>query len=410
MSKWSHYFTKSSDEINLNSGTLSQSPDQVIEAKFNYYREYEKNTTQSLLNTWEKLWNTQQKLATWFNGNPNDFFLRHNITEALNDLILGLPIQTGEIAYTDLEYGAIINICKLKAQKENLSLRKLDLSHYLFSSNQMTSEKAGSLAVDWIISQLSTQTRLLLVSHVMTLNGLTIPIEILAQETQKRGIFLVVDGAHAIGALPLDFSKFKNVSAYTGNLHKWMMAPKGTGFGWLNPEWQSQLQPLNGSWTVFESRREYSKFANGSHFPTMMLTSHCQDFSSWFAISETLKFWKEEGEENIRTQINTFKKRIRASFEDALGWECVSPQKESWGPLTAFRAPQKLIEQYGENLNFGIFNNFKIQISTPVPPQQKSTEKTSNLTKANYFIRFSPHIINTEEEILRAVEIFRTKV
>lgn len=63
----------------------------------------------------------------------------------------------------------------------------------------------------------------------------------------------MVDG-HALGALELNFNLYKKVSAYAGNLHKWMMAPKGTGFGWLNPQWQNQYQPISGSWTTFETK------------------------------------------------------------------------------------------------------------------------------------------------------------
>ncbi|HPI40862.1 MAG TPA: aminotransferase class V-fold PLP-dependent enzyme [Pseudobdellovibrionaceae bacterium] len=395
MQNLSSFFKKNSDVINLNSGTLSQSPTSVIEAKFKHFLNYEENTTLSLFTTWQKLWNVQKNFAQFLQANPQDLFFRHNVTEALNELILGVPMEAGEIAYTDLEYGAIINICRLKAQKENLELRKLPLSDYLFSSQLMTTKEAGDEAVSWILKQLKPHTKLLLVSHVMTLNGLILPIEKLAEETNKRGIFLVVDGAHAVGALDLNFNLFKNVSAYAGNLHKWMMAPKGTGFGWLNPHWQNQYQPTSGSWTTFESKSEYSQFGEGSRFALTMLTSHCQDFSSWFAIEETLQFWKQIEASKIRQHINTLKNQIRNDFE-ALDWICISPLENSWGPLTAFQAPKGLLQKYGSSLTLNLLKELKIQISTPVSPNQE------------IFLRFSPHIINNPEEISKAQQILKS--
>lgn len=84
----------------------------------------------------------------------------------------------------------IINICRLKAQKEKLDLRKLPLSEFLFSSQFMTTKNAGDEAVSWIIEQIKPNTKLLLVSHVMTLNGLVIPIENSPRKPTKEGFIL----------------------------------------------------------------------------------------------------------------------------------------------------------------------------------------------------------------------------
>ncbi|MBK7960374.1 MAG: aminotransferase class V-fold PLP-dependent enzyme [Bdellovibrionales bacterium] len=394
--KFEKYFRPEPSVIYLNAGTLSRVPVPIMDAKLEYLRTYEINPTRSLISTWGQLWTTQKKFADWLGVEAKDLFLRSNVTMALNDLILGFPLKTeDEILASDLEYGAIINICRLKALNEKASLRLLPLAEYLESLGPLHLVSAGDLLVDYFVSQITPRTKMLLVSHVMSLNGLVVPIEKLAEETARRGIYLVVDGAHALGALPLNGNSFSNVDAYAGNLHKWMMAPKGSGFAWVHPRRQAELRPLQGSWTVFETPQFHEEFAPGYRFASQMLHSSCQDFSSWFAIKDACEFWDQVGPDSIRSRINHLKNKIRHGLRE-LGWQDLTPSGKDWGPLTSFAAPDIILRKYGNNIIQGLLQDFGIQIHAPPSPRGQIT------------IRFSPSLHNSDEDIDRALKVFKT--
>lgn len=380
------YFNLPEDEIYLNSGTLSISPRVVQEAVVHHLLEYDRNPTRALIGTWEKLWEVQKGLASFLGADPRDLFLHHNVTEALNDLILGIPLPAGgEIAVTDLEYGAIVNVCKLRAIREGYQLRAIEVPFSPASGDELISK---------IVSQLKPDTRMLLVSHVFTGNGLILPLAELARITRERGIVLVVDGAHAVGAIDVDFSKLADVDLYAGNLHKWVMGPKGTGFGWVSPRHQEALQSLRAGWTTFEIPPQYAAFGEGRLFTLRFLRSSCHQFAPFFALKETFEFWKQHGRERIFTAKRALDERLHAGMIQN-GWKSISPSRESGlcGPLLSYDLPVQ--GPFGDNWPawmHSMSTTEKLQVITPP-------------VKGKFRLRLSPNIYNTQGEVDRSVAL-----
>src|SRR5207344_3061991 len=114
--------------------------------------------------------------------------------------------------------------------------------------------------VDAAIKAMSSRTRLFFFSHVLSPTGLVLPAERLCVEARKRGILTVVDGAHAPVMIPLDVSAV-GADFYTGNCHKWMLAPSGAGFLVVRPGNEDRLEPLHVSWGY---RPEQQRIWDGS--------------------------------------------------------------------------------------------------------------------------------------------------
>src|SRR5688500_10093419 len=114
-----HEFDLDPDLIYLNSGTHSIVPRRVLDAVQRHQRHFERNPTANLFGVAERLWATQKGLAGFLGVRAEDLFLRANITEPIAEFILGVPLAEGEILTSDLEYGAIANICRFRAEQDS---------------------------------------------------------------------------------------------------------------------------------------------------------------------------------------------------------------------------------------------------------------------------------------------------
>lgn len=376
--------------INLNNGTLGLSPDIVIDQQKAELELMERNTSYSLGSSWARLAKIQEQLATFLKAKSEDLFLRPNITLVLNELILGLKLpENSEILTSNFEYGAIVNILKLKSQKERHSLRIADFSFLLEES--ITEDQV----VEKIVSLISAQTKLVLVSHVYTGNGLCLPIRKLAKALRQRDIYLIVDGAHAPGLINLNIQNdFEDLDFYSGNLHKWVMGPKGTAFGWVHPRLQEQTSPLFASWTTFPEVPEVMKYfsAQGS-FASRMLWAHSQSFPAYFALESTFKYWQLYGADFIYSEI---KKRAEY-LEKTLLEAGLKPLKSVQNPLGSALLSydlQLFPKAQFEHL-FLKGSNPLIQVGLPHIPGYR-------------VLRLTPHIHNTQKDLDIAASFLRT--
>ena len=97
--------------------------------------------------------------------------------------------------------------------------------------------------VEAFIAGVSPRTRLALVSHVTSPSGLVLPIESIVRELGRMGVDTLVDAAHAPGMVPVDLDAL-GAAYWTGNGHKWLCGPKGTGMLWVRADRRDAIHPL----------------------------------------------------------------------------------------------------------------------------------------------------------------------
>ena len=101
--------------------------------------------------------------------------------------------------------------------------------------------------VDELFAGVTDRTRVIFFSHLTSPTALIQPAELICARARERGILTIVDGAHAPGHIPLDLPAL-GADIYAGNNHKWLCAPKGSGFLWVRPEQQEWIEGTTVSW------------------------------------------------------------------------------------------------------------------------------------------------------------------
>jgi len=116
--------------------------------------------------------------------------------------------------------------------------------------------------VEAITAAAGPRTRLALFSHITSATALVWPVDRIVAALAERGIETLIDGAHAPGQVPVDLGALERLGLtyYTGNCHKWLCAPKGSGFLWVRPDRQHTIAPLVVSHAANTGRQERSYF------------------------------------------------------------------------------------------------------------------------------------------------------
>lgn len=183
---------------------------------------------------------TKLTLADFVGTSPVNLALVDNATYGMNVVAHSFPLQSGdEVLLTDHEYGAVLRIWERACRRANIAAPKIaELPFPIEAAEQI---------VDTLFRQVTTRTRLLVVSHVASATAVILPVEKICAEARRRGIAVCVDGPHAVAQLPLDIDNL-GCDFYTVSCHKWLSAPFGSGFLYVAPPWQPKIEPPILSW------------------------------------------------------------------------------------------------------------------------------------------------------------------
>lgn len=348
---------------------------------------YEENPTLRMYESWGKLWDVQKMIAPHFGADPKNFFFRSNVTQPLNEFILGVSLPEGsEILTSNQEYGAVANICRLRAERDHLKLKTFKMP---------SREEIRNIAAEEIVARITAafgpKTRLLVISEIFTGNGIRLPIEEICREARNHGILSVIDGAHSPGYLDLKLEN-SECDYYAGNLHKWWMGPKGTGFGWIRRESFQFLKPIHAGWISYELAEPLASFGEGDLQAIRTLMLGCQDFSPFFALPAALEFWNEIGKKTILNRKRELDRFLIQEADHHLKlFRHASNDPRLEGPMHAFLLPKTFAKMEYISIIRSILEETGVQVSV--------TQIDREL-----YLRLSPHIYNTKEEIRTAIE------
>jgi selenocysteine lyase/cysteine desulfurase len=287
------------DRINLNCGSVGCTPIPVLHAMIDHllssetFREpeypwfgYEEN---------RRLRELRDALATFLHCQRDELALVRNATEGNNVVCNGLDLKPGdEVLLTDQEHPGGRCCWEQKAARFGIKLNFVKLPKPPAVTDEI---------VDGFVKALTPATRLLAFSHITTVTGLVLPVKQICQVARQRGILTHVDGAHAIGQVPLDLHDL-DCDFYVTSPHKWLLAPKGTGVLYIREELQQRLwvNIASSDWRNYE-RKAY-RFSN---FGTSNL-------SVMVGFKAALDFFQTLGVERIYRRIHELAGSVREAI------------------------------------------------------------------------------------------------
>lgn len=118
--------------------------------------------------------------------------------------------------------------------------------------------------------------------HITSSTALLFPIKKMIEECRKRGVLVLIDGAHAPGQVEINLEDLCP-DFYVGNFHKWLYTPRGCAFLWVHSDHQSWCTPLVTS-------RQYN---NG--FQIEFCVQGTRDDIPYFLVPDAILFLKELG-------------------------------------------------------------------------------------------------------------------
>lgn len=254
----------------LNHGSFGACPRPVLDAQQGLREELEAQPMRFMAGLEQRLDGARAALADFVGAEAEDLAFVPNATTGVNAVLRSLRLEPGdELLTTDHAYGACANALRFAAERAGASVVVARVPFPLAEPAQVT---------EAIASAVTDRTRLALIDHVTSPTALILPLEEIARALHARGVEVLVDGAHAPGMLPLDLRALTAAGCtyYTGNLHKWVCAPKGAAFLHVRRDRQPEIRPVTIGHGATSGRRDRSGFLvefdwPGTHDPSAIL-------------------------------------------------------------------------------------------------------------------------------------------
>jgi isopenicillin-N epimerase len=244
----------------------------------------------------------KQTVARWLGMEVADFGFVSNATEGINAVLRSLDFAPGdELLTTSHVYNAVRQAMKYVAGRTGALYRELDLPPASTAASDEADESGAAARAsdapsarysaqaiaDAVIGAVTDRTRLVVIDHITSPTALVFPVEQIVAACARRGVDVLVDGAHAAGMIAQLNVPAIGAAYYAGNLHKWACCPKGCGFLWVRPDLQPRVHPVTISHHLGEGlAREFG-------------WQGTRDISAWLAAPRALAFMNELGWDRV---------------------------------------------------------------------------------------------------------------
>lgn len=229
-------FTVSPGIINLNNGGVSPAPKTVQDAMKRYY---DLSNEAPSYYMWRILDQGREplrrNLASLAGCSPEEIAINRNSSEGLETVIFGLQLKAGdEVVGSKQDYPNMVNAYKQRETRDGIKMVWVNL--------ELPSEDENYLVRQYV-NAFTPRTKVVHITHIINWNGQILPVRKIAEEARKRGIEVVVDGAHSFAHFDFKVPDL-GCDYFASSLHKWLYAPIGSGMLYVRKNKISSIYPM----------------------------------------------------------------------------------------------------------------------------------------------------------------------
>lgn len=313
----------------------------------------------------------RELVAEFIGAEPEEITFTHNTSEGIYIALINLPLNEGDtVLIMDEVFPAVRYVA-------DYNLPHLNIKYVPF---------AGRDAVEVVESRIDTKVRAVVVDFVQYLSGEMVDLKQLGSFLKSRGIYFVVDGIQAIGAV--DFNvKETEVDFLACGAAKWLFGPSGTGFLYVNKRCFSSLKKFHTGWLG----AEWLNFENCALQPPLyedarMFEQGTRNIIGMSAFCENVKILLKYGLKNIEEHILDLQAALRRGFTQ-LNYEIITPQHGLQSGIITMRPRADAKALYS-----------------------LLAEKNIVISLRSNCLRFSPHFYNTHEEVEQIFRVLKAKL
>jgi isopenicillin-N epimerase len=224
------------DLVYLNNGTVGSSPMPVLQAVIDGFHDLEdmSDADPERYPIWgyEPYVEFRDPLAKFIGATRDELALVRNATEANSYIANGLEMNAGEeVLMSDQEHPGGEHPWNLRARRYGIVVKRFELPK---------PPKNAAEILNRINDAITPRTRIIFTSHITTVTGVVLPVKEISTLARDKGILTAIDGAHVPGMMALNV-KDLGCDMYTASPHKWLQAPKGSGFLYVREEVQPKI-------------------------------------------------------------------------------------------------------------------------------------------------------------------------
>jgi isopenicillin-N epimerase len=359
--------------VHLNHGAFGACPKPVFAAYQGWQRELERHPTSVLSQRYDALLDdARNRLAAYLGCSSQDVVFVPNSTTGLNTVARSLRLQPrDEVLATDHEYDAMDLLWSRVCSEAG--------ARYVRVSVPLPADDRTEL-VETIWSAVTPRTRIIFLSHVTSKTAVILPLAELCRRARAAGIITVLDGAHGPGQLELDLARL-GADVYAASCHKWLCAPRGSGFLYVRRESQHLIQAPVIS---HGSKR-------GSGFVERNQWQGTRDPSAFLAVPAAIEFQEANDWSSVRRRCHDLARDARSSLCRHFGLAPLTPDAPEW---FAQMASAQLPPCDPEDIRDRLFSEHRIDV--PV-------REWNGLP----LIRLSFQAYNTPDDLERLLEALR---